>query len=371
MRKVIIIGGGLAGLIASIRLARMGFACVVIEKRSYPHHKVCGEYISNETVPFLRQEGLYPEAFCPSQINQFQLSSVNGKTTTLPLDLGGFGISRYQFDNFLFEIAKKVGVEFFLDTEVERVDFTNDTFQVKVANQSLETAVVIGAFGKRSKLDQTLERNFFKRRSPYVGVKYHLRTQHPDNLIALHNFRGGYCGMSNVEDGKTNVCYLTHRDNVKKFKSIREMERGVLFENPHLRDVFTNAEFLFDKPETINEISFETKEPVWNHILMTGDAAGMITPLCGNGMAMAIHSAKILADTINRNFKHAVVNRSQLEREYASSWNKLFTNRLWMGRQIQHKLFGSEWSSNLAINLAIYSKPIARAIIRNTHGDAF
>lgn len=371
MKEVVIIGGGIAGLIASIRLARRNIACIVIEKKKYPFHRVCGEYISNETFPFLRKEGLYPENFNPPQINQFQLSSVKGKSITLPLDLGGFGISRYSFDHFLYEKAKKTGVEFLLDTEVDAVDFTGNRFEVKTVRKILNPSIVIGAFGKRSKLDQLLGRSFFNRRSPYVGVKYHIRTQHPDNLIALHNFRGGYCGISNVEEGKTNVCYLTHRDNVKKFKSIRVMEKAVLYENPHLRNIFENSEFLFERPETINEISFETKKPVWNHILMTGDAAGMITPLCGNGMSMAIHSAKILSDLIKKNFENGSFNQGQLEEEYTRHWNKVFAKRLWFGRQIQNKLFGSVWSSNLAVNLAIYSKPIANAIIRNTHGEPF
>jgi flavin-dependent dehydrogenase len=149
------------------------------------------------------------------------------------------------------------------------------------------------------------------------------------------------------------------------------MEENILFENPHLKSIFTSSKFLFEKPETINEISFETKEPVWNHIFMTGDAAGMITPLCGNGMAMAIHSAKILSDLIILYTKKKIANRQELEHEYTHQWNKAFAKRLWIGRQIQNKLFGSLFTSNLAVNLAIYSKPIARAIINNTHGDSF
>jgi len=370
-KKIIIVGGGLAGLISSIRLARWGIACTVIEKKSYPFHRVCGEYISNETESFLRQEGLYPDSFKPPQLTQFQLSTVNGKSTTLPLDMGGFGISRYVFDHFLYEKAKQAGVEFLLDTEIESIRMREDEFEVRTSSFMLTADLVIGAFGKRSKLDAQLHRNFFKKRSPYVGVKYHIRTQHPSNLIALHKFRGGYCGISNIEEGKTNLCYLTERENVKKYKSIREMEENIVFENPHLKSIFTSSEFLFERPETINEISFETKEPVWNHIFMAGDAAGMITPLCGNGMAMAIHSAKILSNLIKLYTEKKIVSRQQLESEYTHQWNKAFARRLWIGRQIQNKLFGSEFTSKLAVNLAIHSKPIARAIIKNTHGESF
>jgi menaquinone-9 beta-reductase len=371
LRRVVIIGGGLAGLITAIRLARWGIACLVVEKKNYPFHRVCGEYISNETRFFLQKEGLYPAHLNPPLINQFQLSSTSGKSITLPLEMGGFGISRYAFDHFLYEQAKLAGVEFLLNTEVESISYFNEEFEIKTSERSMTTNLVLGAFGKRSKLDAQLGRVFFRKRSPYMGVKYHIRTQHPANLIALHNFRGGYCGISRVEDGKSNLCYLTHRNNIKELGSIREMEEGILFKNPNLKLIFKNSEFLFKNPETINEISFETKEPVWNHVLMTGDAAGMITPLCGNGMAMAIHSAKILSDLVKLYTDKTTFSRQQLEGDYAYQWKKAFAGRLWIGRQIQNKLFGSEFTSNLAVNLAVYSKPVARAIIKHTHGTPF
>ena len=149
------------------------------------------------------------------------------------------------------------------------------------------------------------------------------------------------------------------------------MEESILFENPFLKSIFTSSEFLFQKPEIINEVSFETKEPVWNHVLMTGDAAGMIAPLCGNGMAMAIHAAKILSELVRTHLGKENFNRPQLEAEYTRVWNKSFANRLWMGRQIQNRLFGSVFTSNLAVNIAIHSKAIAKIIIRSTHGEPF
>jgi len=370
LKKIVIIGGGLAGLITSIQLARVGIPSVVIEKKSYPFHRVCGEYISNEVVPFLKSLEIYPEEFAPPQIKKFQLSTLHGKNSVLSLDLGGFGISRYTFDNFLFETARRLGVTFMLDTEVESIAYADDQFFINMRDREMNADVVIGSFGKRSRIDVQLQRSFIRKRSPYVGVKYHIKRDHPADLIALHNFAGGYCGISNIEHGKTNLCYLTHRDNLRKYGSIDAMQEQILFKNPLLKSIFTESEFLFQKPEVINEISFETKSPVVDHILMAGDSAGMITPLCGNGMSMAIRSGKLAADLVATFCSGQQFTRNDLERIYAREWNKLFAARLWRGRHVQ-RLFGSAFASAMALNLVIYSRPIANAIIRGTHGDVF
>jgi flavin-dependent dehydrogenase len=188
-KKVSIIGGGLSGLVTSLQLARAGIAVEVFEKKKYPFHRVCGEYISLETLPFLKSLSVYPDKFNPPEINRLQLTSVNGKSVTLPLDLGGFGISRYSFDHYLFERAKQEGVIFHENMEVERVHFKDERFKLHTAEKSFDSDVVIGSFGKRSKLDVQLKRGFIKKRSPYLGVKYHIQTDHPQNLIALHNFK--------------------------------------------------------------------------------------------------------------------------------------------------------------------------------------
>src|SRR6185436_16984311 len=101
--------------------------------------------------------------------------------------------------------------------------------------------------------------------------------------------------------------------------------------------IFRNADFISTEPEVINEISFAHKKIVENHVLMCGDSAGLITPLCGNGMAMAIHSAKLLSELILDS--HILTNqdisdmyRERLERNYENAWNENFSKRLFWGR---------------------------------------
>jgi flavin-dependent dehydrogenase len=370
LKEIVIVGGGLAGLTAAINLAKEGVPCKLIEKNAYPFHRVCGEYVSNEVLPFLKLVNLIPREFDKlPKIKRFQLSTCSGRATTLPLDLGGFGISRFALDHNFYLNAKALGVQFVLDTAVDKVSFLDEKFLITTKSQSLEADVVVGSYGKKSRLDVQLRRDFTFRSSPYVGVKYHVRTEFPDDMVALHNFSGGYCGVVRIENGLTNLCYLAHRSKLRSTGGIAELEGEIVQKNPLLGYIFRNSEFIFEKPIVINEISFETKPPVEEHILMSGDAAGMIAPLCGNGMAMAIQSGKLAAEAILK-FCSNEFTRDQMENYYRKEWTKRFAMRLWFGRKLQG-LFGSPGTSNLMMNAALYFKPLTSLLIKYSHGKPF
>lgn len=367
-KEVVIVGGGLAGLISALLLAKSGHQVQLIEKKTYPFHRVCGEYVSNEVVSFLIRHGLYPDFLDLPQIHQFEFSDTGGKSVTIPLDLGGFGISRHFLDEWLYHKALDEGVSVRTGTQVAQVNFDekSDLFHLALSDSRvIHTPFVLGAFGKRSKLDKSLHRNFILQRSPYIGVKYHIKIDFSRDTVALHNFRGGYCGLNAIEEGKYNLCYLGSREQLRAYGSIEEMERQILWKNPILKRIFSESDFLLDKPEVINEINFESKLPVENHILMIGDSAGLITPLCGNGMAMAIHSAKLAVEALDHG-----TSRKEIEQRYFTSWNAQFKKRLAVGRAVQ-KLFGSGKGSVIARNLIEHVPFAAHLIMRNTHGQPF
>ncbi|MFT7380205.1 MAG: flavin-dependent dehydrogenase [Roseivirga sp.] len=369
--KVAIIGGGLAGLVNAILLSSKGFEVSLYEKKQYPFHKVCGEYISNEVLPFLERERLLPKQITHSSISKFQFTSVNGKSIEIPLDLGGFGISRYVLDQHLVELAKARGVQVYENCTLDEVRFAENSFLLSSTNSEEFTAdLVIGAYGKNGVLDKKLERSHVNFEAPFIGVKYHIKTDYPRDLVALHNFDGGYCGISAIEDDKFNLCYLGRREDLKSAGSIEVMEDQKLKKNPFLKSIFKNSDFLFEKPVVINAFSFRPKNLIENHILMSGDTAGLITPLCGNGMAMAIHSAKILSDTIIENCKNGAINSAKLEAQYTERWNATFKKRLWVGRKTQ-TLFGSKFTSEIALTLMKNSPWFANRVMRNTHGQPF
>jgi flavin-dependent dehydrogenase len=373
MSDVIVIGGGLAGLFNAILLNRAGLQVTVIEKKSYPMHRVCGEYISNEIIPFLSKLDIDLEPLNVARISRLEVTAASGTKLSQKLDLGGFGLSRFTFDNFLYHKALAEGVNVMTDTRVEDIRFISNHFEVVTPGDVLTAPLVIGSFGKRSNLDQKLKRPFFYKRSPYLAVKFHVRMDFPDDLIQLNNYKDGYCGVSKTDGDRYCMCYMAHRDDLRKYGNLPDLEENVIRKNPYLDGIFRNAEFLLDKPEVINEISFEKKAPVENHILMSGDTAGMIAPLCGNGMTMAIHSAKILSEKIISHYqrgKFTDSTRASLEADYTQSWNSQFAQRLWVGRQLQ-RLFGNNNTTALTLNILNGLPALSRFLISKTHGKPF
>lgn len=327
-----------------------------------------------ESWDFLQRLGLDLASMNISFIRRLQVSAVNGRALEHELDPGGFGISRYRLDQALAAIAKAEGVTILENTKVNEIVFDGSEFTLQTSKNKYTAFVACGCFGKRSNIDIKWKRSFVTSRqnrlNNFVGVKYHVKAKFPNDTIALHNFNNGYCGISKIEDDKYCFCYLTRADNLSKAKdSIAAMEQTVLMQNPHLREIMQDMEILYKLPVTISQISFDKKTQVENHVLMIGDAAGMITPLCGNGMSMALHAAKLAAEQIDLFFKKKI-ERQQMESEYGRQWRKQFANRLKTGRRIQ-RLFGKSWLTNTFIEISRRSPWLVRFLVRQTHGNPY
>ena len=364
--RIIIVGAGLAGLCMAIHLRKRGIGVTLIEKNDFRQHKVCGEYISNEVLPYLRWLDIDLTPLQPTAITKLSFSLVGGESTTATLPLGGFGLSRYVLDDFLSKIAKLRGCELLKD-KVESVTFTADRFLVATAaSGNMSAELVIGAYGKRANLDMILKRDFFFKKSPWLAVKAHYTGDFPADTVALYNFKGGYCGVSKVENDRINICYLSDYTHFKKFRNIEAFEQQVLCSNPKLRAILVNCKPLFEQPLSISQISFARKNPVHHHMLMIGDTAGLIHPLCGNGMAMAIHSAKLCSELIE-DFFNGNSSRAELEDRYTRIWNKTFKTRIGMGRLLA-SLLRNEYLLKPFWMLLVKLPAFLPLIIKKTHG---
>lgn len=369
---VAIVGGGLAGLATAIEMGKAGKKVVLFEKRKYPYHKVCGEYISMESWNYLNYLGLELEKMGLPQIDQLSVSDLNGNVLKHQLQLGGFGISRFSLDAELARFAKEAGAELIEACRVEEINYFEDQDQhlIKTTKGDYSSKLVVAAYGKRSRLDKQWKREFIRKPLPadrnFTGVKYHIKADLPADQIALHIFDGGYCGISKVEgEDRYCFCYLTLASAVQDAGGIQALEEKVMRKNPFL-DRLLDLPRLYDKPEVISQVNFSSRSQIEEHTFMLGDTAGLIVPLCGNGMSMALHAAHIWSKLSVSYFK-GDLQREDFEKQYQKRWRKHFKSRLAIGRSLQTTFYKPQMSG-LLIKLLNRSAWLTNRLVSFTHG---
>lgn len=367
-----IVGGGLAGLSLALQLGKQGLKVVLFEKETYPFHKVCGEYIALESWPFLQDLGVSPNALQLPRIQRLLVSAGNTRLEQA-LKPGGYGISRYTLDALLAELCRKVGVTLLENTPVKAVRFQGDHFEWETAQDHFESRMACGSYGKHANLDRQLrpEELPHRQRIPtYVGVKYHLKLRFfPLDLIALHNFEGGYAGISAVEAGRVCFCYLVGSDTLKMAGGIEGLETQIMSQNPYLQSILEKGTSLYASPKTISQVHFAPRSLIQDHVLLLGDASGMIPPLCGNGMSMALRASAFLGPELVKTLK-GHQSRTELENQYSQFWQAQFSLRLKAGRTLQ-SIFGRVLPAQYFFKGLRHAPGLSRALIRATHGSPF
>jgi flavin-dependent dehydrogenase len=358
-----IIGGGIAGLCLAIQLARQDLNVVVFEKHRYPFHKVCGEYVSNESRNFFINLGLELDKWNLPTIDQIGISSLRGFMMQSELTSGGFGISRFRLDEELANIARAAGVTVIEECRVHSVK----DGRLHTGKGDFNARLVAGTFGKSSPAFAAKRKTTLKN---FIGVKYHVRTDFPHNRIELHNFKGGYCGISKIENDRFCLCYLSDSENLRQSSnSISQMEEQFVKKNPFLKTIFENSEFLFEKPVTVSNIGFEIRQTHDKEMLFLGDAAGCISPLTGNGMSMAARTSVFASNLIGRYLRNEI-KKTDMQDHYHREWMRNFDARIKAGKKLQY-LFGKDLLSHLALKMLDPLKPVKNYLIDQTHGETF
>jgi menaquinone-9 beta-reductase len=342
MYDVAIIGGGVAGCSAAVHLAARGYKVVLAEAKTYPHDKVCGEFLSPECGLLLEELGVMPalRAVHPPEILQARITAPSGHEWTTALPEAGMGISRYRLDSALAQCARRLNVTLLERTIVTDIDGTLDsgfTLYTRKPHDEGElwARAVIGAHGKRSIVDRTLHRRFLNQQHPFVGLKRHFHGPPIPGRVDLHAFAGGYCGISEVEGGKTNVCLLVRQETFTRLqRNIPAFIEWMKAQNPHLAEWLSEAVPLGDRWLSIAQIPFVQKLPVDGDVLMAGDSAGLIAPLAGDGMAMALQAGKLASSWLDTFFR-GQVSAEDVRQGYAEAWHDQFQGRLRVGRVLQ------------------------------------
>jgi len=338
---VAVVGGGLAGCSAAIHLSRHGLRVVLFEAKTYPHHKVCGEFLSPECLSLLDELGLMPalRQSDPHPIRTAHITASDGTTWTTELPGMALGLSRYRLDPLLAQGARACTVTLLEGATVTTIQGDHETgFQIEARAGTERIRIsargVIAAHGKRSNLDRALHRAFLDRPQPFIGLKVHLDAPPMPGRIELHGFPGGYCGLSEVEGGLLNLCLLARQDIFQRAgASIPALVDWMGTQNRSLKSRLGSAQPVTEW-FSIAQVPFLNKATMEGDILMAGDSAGLIAPLAGDGMSMALQGGKLAALYLNR-FLNGQLSAHDLRWQYPAAWRREFAARMRLGRALQ------------------------------------
>jgi flavin-dependent dehydrogenase len=294
--EVLILGGGVAGCAASIALARKGRSVTLIEREPAPRHKVCGEFLSGEALDDLRTLGIDVASLGAVPLNYVRLA-VAGRAAEAALPFPAASLTRKALDTALIAEAISAGVRIKQGRSVQALSrIPGDLWQAKLDNgTTLEAPTAFLATGKHDLRGHGRPKDTHQ----WVGFKmyYRLNVAQTADLAdgsELTLYPGGYGGIQPVEDGITNFCCVVQR---RYFARAGLRWEGLLAKMkedcPHLAMRLEGAEPLLEKPITITHIPYGyLRRATEDGLYCIGDQAAVIPSFTGDGISIALHTAR-------------------------------------------------------------------------------
>lgn len=289
---LIVIGGGPAGTSAAITAARGGSRVLLLERGRFPRHKVCGEFISAESLALLKwllagaKQDLLDQSLRLSESRVL----LDGRCLRIPIDPPAASIARYDLDLALWDAARKAGVTALAETTAQPIEGENP-FRIQTSAGDFLARAVINASGRWSNLNLAAAPAQGAR---WLGLKAHFHGPTVERSVDLFFFDGGYCGVLPVRgpDGGLliNACALSRPGVAATFEDL--FPRHPIL---HARSRQWTPAFA---PLSTFPVTFPTPRPVSGLIPNTGDAAGFVDPFVGDGIALALRSGHLAASSL-------------------------------------------------------------------------
>jgi len=296
--EVLIIGGGLAGSAAAIRLARAGRDVVVIERAPHAEHKVCGEFLSREALNYLESLGLEATRFGAVPIGAVRLAG-NGGLSESKLPFQALSLTRRRLDEELLQMAEDAGARILRGCRVDGLEREGAKWRVSV--EGAEPVSADAAFLATGKHDVRGRARPKGKQSDLVAFKMYWRLV-PTQAAALEGhvelmlYRGGYAGLQPVEDGAANLCCLVERTELQRIGgrwehllAMMQLQCGLL------RERLQGSQELLERPLAVSPIPYGYVRDASDGVWALGDQAAVIPSFTGDGMSIALHSGCLAA----------------------------------------------------------------------------
>jgi geranylgeranyl reductase family protein len=349
---VIILGAGPAGCAAAIGLHGSGLSVALLDKSVFPRDKICGDAISPDVVnqlgklpidakaPFLELE---QKTVC----NAVRFISADYSYADITLyseGISGYISPRLDFDAFMYEQATRSdAVASFLGVSVEKIIPSENGIEVRLKDgRSLQSDIILGADGAQSLVKRSLHGEKPDKDHYCAGLRMYYEGVtgfSEDNAIELHFYKEllpGYFWVFPLADGKANVGIGMLTSFIQKNRiNLKKELLEIIERHPNVADRFKNARPLEEPQGFPLPLGSKKRSISGNRYLLLGDAASLINPLSGEGIANAIRSGRVAAEHLIKAFESerfdAAYNRQYDEEIYRRMWGELRLN-YWVQR---------------------------------------
>jgi flavin-dependent dehydrogenase len=347
---LIVAGAGPAGSACAITAARAGAHVLLLEKDRFPRHKVCGEFVSSESLDLL--DGLLGKTKLSAHmlVNSARFF-VDGKRLSLPVSPAAQSIPRYELDAALFQAAQSAGAITREGITIHEVK-SKAVFQVTTSENSLTAKAVVNTTGRWSKLTQF----DVSGKEKCLGLKAHFSESSPPSSVDLYFFPGGYCGVTPVDGNSVNACAMVRADVARSLEEVFAQEPELRRRSQSWRALFPDV--------TTSPLYFREPETEANGMMLAGDAAGFIDPFAGDGISLALQSGVLAAKTILP-FLAGKCSWEQTLDEYRTSYHRRFVPAFRNAARLRTAFAGPRWARTTAFALA--SMPgVGRMLMKRT-----
>ena len=394
---VVIAGGGPAGAACAIHLATGGARVLLAEQKRFPRAKLCGEFISPECLDHFERLGVAERINLAggALLSETVFYSERGLYVGVPSAWFGdkregarrvaLGLSRAEMDACLLERAREAGVRVLEETQAVAPVWEKGSVrgvQLKTARgeaSAVRSRVAIDATGRGSALVRALasagaggvKRRPPQGRAPLVAFKAHLEgAQVEQGHCEIYFYRGGYGGLSSVEKGLSNLCFIARGRDVRGCGSDPErVVREIVCSNARARVTLHDARAHTPWLSVALEGFGRRRLVPARGLIAIGDAASFIDPFTGSGMLMALESGEIAAEAVMRHLRllRSGTGFEPLARDYRALYRARFDGRLRVSSLLRRAAFVPGFAET-AIRMSGASQYLRRVLARATRG---
>jgi flavin-dependent dehydrogenase len=310
---------------------------LLLEKDRFPRQKVCGEFVSAESLELLGLLLGEKELHSYKPVNSARFF-VDGKCVRLPLSPAARSIPRYAMDAALFQAARQAGAATLDGTTVLGMR-KEQAFQVETAEQTFSAPAMVNASGRWSKLTQF----DVTEKQRWLGLKAHFAESMPPASVDMYFFPGGYCGVTPVDAQSVNACAMVRAEAARSLDEVFALHPELQHRASDWQPLFptvTTSPLYFRQPETESE-----------GMLLAGDAAGFIDPFAGDGISLALQSGRLAAEALMP-FLHGKRSLEETHQRYHAAYSKRFAPAFRNAARIRSAFAAPRWLRLAALTIA-------------------